>query len=69
MCCNNSKYATFYNLVSYSNGIHGLELSVVGHVQLVGFKVVDNGMEVQETDGVRGGAVIEVIVYKIIVMY
>ena len=71
MCCNNSSTATFYNLVSYSNGIHGLELSVVGHVQLVGFKVADNrdnGMEVQETHGVWGGALIEVIVYNIIVI-
>ena len=50
--------------VSYSNSIRGLELSVVGHVQLVGFKVADNrdnGMEVQETHGVWGGPLIEVI--------
>lgn len=63
--------ATFYNLVSYSNGIHGLELSVVGHVQLVGFKVADNrdnGMEVQETHGEWGGPLIEVITFIIIIM-
>ena len=42
---------------------------MVGHVQLVGFKVVnnhDNGMEVQ--DGEWGGALIEVIAYNIIMI-
>ena len=46
--------ATFYNFTSYSNGINGLELSVVGQIRLSGFKVADNvanGIEIQETHG------------------
>lgn len=53
--------ATLYDFVSYGNGIHGLELSVVGHVRLVRFKVADNvqnGMEIQETLGTWGGPMI-----------
>ena len=55
--------ATFYNFTSYSNGINGLELSVVGQIRLSGFKVADNvanGIEIQETHGVWGGAMIMV---------
>ena len=55
--------ATLYGLTSYANGIHGLELSVVGHVRLVGFKVADcrdNGMEIQETMGEWGGPLVQV---------
>ena len=55
--------ATLYDFVSYGNGIHGLELSVVGHVRLVRFKVADNvqnGMEIQETLGTWGGPMIRV---------
>jgi len=62
---NTPSIALFSNLVSYSNGIHGLELSVVGHVQLVGFKVADNrdnGMEIQETHGDWGGPLIKVCI-------
>lgn len=57
--------ATLYGFTSYSNGIHGLELSVVGHIRLSGFKVADNvvnGMEIQETRGIWGGAMIMVYV-------
>ena len=60
---NTPSIAIFSNLLSYSNGIHGLELSVVGHVQLVRFKVADNrdnGMEIQETHGDWGGPLIKV---------
>ena len=55
--------ATLHDFTSYSNGIHGLELSIVGHVRLSGFKVadnVDNGIEIQETRGDWGGAMIMV---------
>ena len=58
--------ATLYDFTSYANGIHGLELSVVGHVRLVGFKVadnVDNGIEIQETHGWWGGPMIQVCSY------
>ena len=46
-------------------GIHGLELSVVGHIRISGFKVADNihvvnWIEIQETRGVWGGAIIMV---------
>ena len=55
--------ATLYNFTSYANGIHGVELSVVGNVRLVGFKIADNkanGIEIQETLGNWGGAYIKV---------
>ena len=46
--------ATLYNLTAYSNGIHGVEFSVVGHVTVDGFKLADNrdnGIEISETVG------------------
>ena len=55
--------ANLYNFVSYSNGIHGLELSVVGHVRLIGFKVADNrddGIAIQEGHGQWGGPMVKV---------
>ncbi len=42
-----------------------MELSVVGHVRLSGFKIadnVDNGIEIQETVGEWGGSIIMVII-------
>lgn len=50
--------ATLYDFTTYGNGIHGVELSVVGHVRLSGFRVADNvvnGIEIQETLGEWGG--------------
>jgi hypothetical protein len=50
--------ATLHNFTTFGNGIHGVELSVVGHVRLSGFKVADNvenGIEIQETHGEWGG--------------
>lgn len=55
--------AKLYNFTSYNNGIHGVEFSIVGHVQIIGFKVSDNrdnGIEIQETIGDWGGALIVV---------
>ena len=55
--------ATLFDFTSYANGIHGVELSVVGHVRLVGFKMADNrdnGIEIQETLGDWGGPMIKV---------
>ena len=55
--------AIMYNFTSYANGIHGLEFSVVGNIKIIGFKLADNrdnGIEIQETLGVWGGAVIQV---------
>lgn len=55
--------ATLYDFTTYANGIHGVELSVVGNVRLVGFKIADsrdNGIEIQETHGVWGGPLIKV---------
>lgn len=55
--------ATLSDFTSYGNGIHGVELSVVGHVQLTDFKVADNvqnGIEIQETIGEWGGPLIMV---------
>eukprot|EP00117_Sycon_ciliatum_P037364 scpid335/ scgid27970/ Fibrocystin-L; Polycystic kidney and hepatic disease 1-like protein 1 len=54
--CNpaNSSSASFYGLTSYANGIHGVELSVVENVKLIGFKVADsrdNGIEINEGYG------------------
>lgn len=48
--------------MSYANGIHGVELSVVGHVKLIGFKVADNrdnGIEILEAHGSWGGPMIK----------
>ena len=48
--------------MSYSNGIHGVELSIVGHVRLIGFKVADNrdnGIEILEAHGSWGGPMIK----------
>ena len=59
--------ATLSNFTSYANGIHGVELSVVGHVRLVGFKVADNvknGIEIIETQGHWGGPKIQVRITK-----
>ncbi|KAI6655737.1 Fibrocystin-L-like [Oopsacas minuta] len=45
---------TLYNLTSYSNGIHGVEFSVIGNIQVDGFKLADNrdnGIEITETVG------------------
>lgn len=55
--------AKLYNFTSYNNGIHGVEFSIVGHVQIIGFKVSDNrdnGIEIQETMGDWGGPLITV---------
>lgn len=55
--------ATLYNFTSFANGIHGVELSIVGHVRLMGFKVADNvknGIEIIETRGDWGGPKIQV---------
>ena len=55
--------ATLRDFTGYGNGIHGVELSVVGHVRLVDFKLADNvqnGIEIQETIGDWGGAMIRV---------
>ena len=55
--------AILRDFTSYGNGIHGVELSVVGHVQLVDFKLADNvenGIEIQETIGEWGGPAIMV---------
>lgn len=55
--------AKLYNFTSYNNGIHGVEFSIVGHVQIIGFKVSDNrdnGIEIQETIGDWGGPLIVV---------
>ena len=60
--------ARLYNFTTYSNGIHGVELSAVGHVQLIGFKAADNrdnGIEIQETLGDWGGPLIKVCTYLI----
>ena len=57
--------ATLYDFTTYANGIHGVELSVVGNVRLVGFKIADNrdnGIEIQETLGEWGGPLIKVSV-------
>lgn len=54
-----------YNFTSFANGIHGLEFSIIGNIRLVGFKVADNrdnGIEIQETLGNWGGAIIQVCV-------
>lgn len=59
--------ATLSNFTSYANGIHGVELSVVGHVRLVGFKIADNvknGIEIIETRGHWGGPRIQVRIIK-----
>ena len=59
--------ATLSNFTSYANGIHGVELSIVGHVRLVGFKVADNvknGIEIIETQGHWGGPKIQVRITK-----
>lgn len=51
--------ATLYDFTTFGNGIHGVELSVVGHVRLSGFKVADNvvnGIEIQETRGEWNGS-------------
>ena len=43
-----------YNLTSYANGIHGVEFSIIGNVQVDGFKLADNrdnGIEITETVG------------------
>ena len=59
----NRTTAKLYNFTTYNNGIHGLEFSVVGHVQIHGFKVADNrdnGIEIQETHGFWGGPLIKV---------
>ena len=45
---------TLYNLTSYANGIHGVEFSIIGNVQVDGFKLADNrdnGIEITETVG------------------
>ena len=45
---------TLFNLTSYSNGIHGVEFSVIGNIQVDGFKLADNrdnGIEISETVG------------------
>lgn len=50
--------ATLHDFTSFANGIHGVELSVVGHIRLTGFKVADNvvnGIEITETLGEWGG--------------
>lgn len=55
--------AYFYRLTTYANGIHGVEMSVIGNVKLVGFKIADsrdNGIEVQEAIGEGWGAVVQV---------
>ena len=55
--------AKLYNLTTYNNGIHGVEFSVVGHIQIIGFKISDNrdnGIEIQETHGDWGGPLIAV---------
>lgn len=55
--------ATLYYFTSYANGIHGVELSIIGHIRLVGFKVADNvknGIEIIETRGDWGGPKIQV---------
>ena len=55
--------ANLYNFTTYANGINGVELSIVGHVRLVGFKVADNvrnGIEIIETRGHWGGPKIQV---------
>lgn len=57
--------ATLFNFTSYANGIHGVELSVVGHVRLAGFKVADNvknGIEIIETHGHWGGPKLQVCI-------
>ena len=58
--------ATLNDFTTYGNGIHGVELSVVGHVQLSGFRVADNvvnGIEIQETMGEWGGPQVKVRVH------
>jgi len=60
--------ATLRDFTGYGNGIHGVELSVVGHVRLVDFKLADNiqnGIEIQETIGDWGGAMIRVRVGRL----
>ncbi len=55
--------ATLRDFTGYGNGIHGVELSVVGHVRLADFKIADNvenGIEIQETHGDWGGPMIVV---------
>lgn len=54
---------TLYNFTTYSNGIHGVELSVIGHISIDNFKIADNvenGLEIQEAIGEWGGAVMKV---------
>ena len=63
--------AIMYNFTSYANGIHGLEFSVVGNIKIIGFKLADNrdnGIEIQETLGVWGGAVIQVHNYVLLLI-
>ena len=62
--------ATLSSFTSYANGIHGVELSVVGHVRLVGFKVADNvnnGIEIIETQSHWGGPKIQVRITIILI--
>ena len=60
--------ATLSDFTTYANGINGVELSIVGHVRLVGFKVADNvlnGIQIIETLGEWGGPTIEVRLEKV----
>ena len=57
------KMANLTDFTTFANGIHGVELSIVGHVRLRGFKVADNvqnGIEIIETLGYWGGPKVEV---------
>jgi hypothetical protein len=61
-CSGGDVAANFYNLVTYSNGINGVEMSVIGHVRLIGFKIADNrddGIAIQESYGSWGGPMIK----------
>ena len=61
-CSGDDVAANFYNLVAYSNGINGVELSVIGNVRLIGFKVADNrdeGIVIQESFGSSDGPMIK----------
>ncbi len=55
--------AIFYSFTAYSNGKHGVELSLVSGVRLKGFKVADNvenGIEIQDVRFSWGWSSVEV---------
>lgn len=63
--------ATLYNFTTYSNGIHGVEFSVIGSVVADNFKIADNvenGFEIQEANVQWGAAVIKVSLFYLLLI-